>query len=48
VQKSRPSPFQRDIYAIHFYASLLVIEKYPSPPSELIGPRHGTEWQPFL
>jgi len=48
VQKSRPSPFQRDIYAIHFYAYLLVIEKSLNPPTELMGPRHGTEWQPFL
>jgi hypothetical protein len=48
VQRSSTSPFQRDVYAIHFYPYMVVIEKYARSPDQLLGLRHGTEWQPFL
>jgi Methyltransferase domain len=46
IQRSEITDFQRSIYSVHFYPYLVVIEKRASPLGELIGPRHGTEWQP--
>jgi len=43
-----PTGFQRDIHSLHFYPYVTVIEKCERPKEELIAPRHGTEWQPFL
>lgn len=38
---------QSAIYSISFYPYALVIEKMTCPRTELIAPRHGTQWQPF-
>lgn len=45
---SIPTAFQRDIHAIHSYPFAIVIEKCTHPVAELIAPKHGTQWQPFL
>ena len=42
------STLQQSIHSIHFYPYLCVIEKHESPPTSLVAPKHGTEWQPFL
>jgi 23S rRNA U2552 (ribose-2'-O)-methylase RlmE/FtsJ len=44
---SHPTPFQRDIHAVHSYPYLTVIEKRDAPLEHLVCPKHGTEWQPF-
>ncbi|MEO8336555.1 MAG: class I SAM-dependent methyltransferase [bacterium] len=43
-----PTAFQRDIYAVHFYPYVVVIERTDGPVERLSAPKHGTEWQPFL
>jgi hypothetical protein len=40
--------FQAWIRSIHFYPYVTVIEKAEHPMRQLVAPRHGTEWQPFL
>jgi hypothetical protein len=45
---SSVSTFQSLIHSIHFYPFVAVIEKNDHPVAKLSGPRHGTEWQPFL
>jgi hypothetical protein len=40
--------FQAWIQSVHFYPYMTVIEKSDCPVRKFIGPRHGTEWQPFL
>jgi len=44
----RPSEFQKAIESIHFYPFVTVIEKRSSQLKDLVAPKHGTEWQPFL
>jgi hypothetical protein len=46
--QSSVSTFQSQIHSIHFYPFVAVIEKNYHPLARLSGPRHGTEWQPFL
>jgi hypothetical protein len=48
LQQSRVSPFQSSIHSIHFYPYVMVIEKHCVPRTKLSGPKHGTEWQPFV
>lgn len=36
------------IRSVHFYSYVIVIEKADRPIRQLIAPKHGTEWQPFL
>jgi len=45
---SKTSPFQAAISSISFYPQLVAIEKNPTPVNELVAPKHGTQWQPFL
>jgi hypothetical protein len=45
---SPPIKFQKWIKSAHFYPYVTVIEKNSRPLEELIAPKHGTEWQPFL
>jgi hypothetical protein len=45
---ARATQFQKAIRSIHFYPFVCVIEKSLSQPDQLIAPKHGTEWQPFL
>ena len=42
-----PSPLQRDVYSVHFYPYVVVIERTAARPAEFVAPKHGTEWQPF-
>ncbi|CAN5484271.1 hypothetical protein BH10PLA2_BH10PLA2_17580 [soil metagenome] len=42
------SPFQASIDSVHFYPFVTVIEKRPQMLAELVAPKHGTSWQPFL
>ena len=45
---SRVSGFQSAIDSIHCYPFLTVIEKRRTPVSELVAPKRGSEWAPFL
>jgi SAM-dependent methyltransferase len=45
---SRTSPFQAAVSSVSFYPQLVAIEKNAAPVSELVAPKHGTHWQPFL
>lgn len=42
------SGFQKAISSIHQYPYVTVIEKNSAPVDQLIAPKRGTEWQPFL
>jgi len=42
------SEFQSVIHSIHFYPFVIVIEKRPAPLQEMVAPKHGTIWEPFL
>ena len=44
----RCTEFQRSIHSVHLYPYVTVVEKREQALAELIAPRHGTEWQPFL
>ena len=44
----KTTPFQSEFRSVHFYPFVTVIEKTAAPVEELICPKHGTEWQPFL
>lgn len=44
----RTNTVQRAIGSIHLYPFLAVIERTASPVAELVAPKHGTEWEPFL
>jgi hypothetical protein len=46
--RAQPSELQRMVKAIHLYPFMVVIERSEQPLGELVAPRHGTEWQPFL
>ncbi len=45
---SQKMDFQRDIYSIHSYGFLLVIEKSENKDHQFMAKKNGTEWQPFL
>jgi hypothetical protein len=45
---SVPAGFQASIDSVHSYPFAAVIEKRRAPVAELIAPKHGTEWEPFL
>ncbi len=42
------SPFQAAIHSVHLYPYVIVIEKTETKLQRFLGPRHGTEWQPFI
>ena len=44
----RTTPFQSWIKSIDFYPYVAVLQMAESPTPEFIGPKHGTQWQPFL
>lgn len=44
----RSIPFQSSVGSVAFYPFVIVIERNESPVPELVAPKHGTEWQPFL
>jgi hypothetical protein len=45
---SPATPFQAVVHSVHLYPYLVVIEKTNSRLEQFVGPRRGTEWQPFI
>lgn len=45
---SRATGFQSLVESIHCYPFLTIVEKRQSPLAELVAPKRGTEWEPFL
>jgi hypothetical protein len=45
---TKATPFQSSVRSICLYPYIVVVEKTERPVTELIAPKHGTEWQPFL
>jgi hypothetical protein len=39
---------QSAVRSVHFYPFVTVVERTEAPISELVAPKHGTQWQPFL
>jgi hypothetical protein len=44
----KTTSFQSAVDSVHFYPFVTVVERTGSPVMELVAPKHGTEWQPFL
>ena len=44
----QPNEFQRAIRSIHLYPFVTVFEKASGSIDNLVCPKHGTQWQPFL
>ena len=47
-QVCKASPLQSAVGSIHLYPFVTLIERTRAPVLELIGSKHGTQWQPFL
>ncbi len=45
---SKTTPFQSAVSGIHLYPYMTVIERTFAPVSELVAPKHGSQWEPFL
>jgi SAM-dependent methyltransferase len=45
---SKTTPLQSAVAGIHLYPYMTVIEKNPAPVLELVAPKRGSQWQPFL
>ena len=45
---SPTTAWQSSIASIHTYPFAVVIERNEAPVDELVAPKHGTKWQPFL
>ena len=45
---ARTSPFQSAIDSVHSYPFVTVIEKRAAAVDELVAPKRGSEWEPFL
>jgi hypothetical protein len=45
---SRARPLQQAVGAVHLYPYVTLIERTTEPVSELIAPKRGTKWEPFL
>jgi hypothetical protein len=45
---SKTNALQSAIAGIHLYPYLAVIERASAPVSELVAPRRGSQWEPFL
>jgi hypothetical protein len=45
---SKSTKLQSAIHSVHLYPFVAVIEKRPAPLVELVAPKHGTKWEPFL
>ena len=45
---TKTSPFQSAVGGIHFYPYMAIIERTSAPVSELVAPKHGSQWEPFL
>jgi hypothetical protein len=44
----RATPLQSAVQSIHLYPYVTVIERTDSPIFELVAPKRGTQWEPFL
>lgn len=44
----RTTPFQSAVASVHQYPFVTVVERNAAPVTELIAPKHGTQWQSFL
>ena len=44
----KTTPFQSAVGGMHLYPFLTVVERTPAPVSELVAPKHGSQWEPFL
>lgn len=44
----KATAFQSAVQSIHLYPFVTVVERNVSPVIELIAPKRGTQWQPFL
>ena len=40
--------FQSTIHSVHLYPYVVVIEKRDAPLPELVAPKQGSQWEPFL
>jgi hypothetical protein len=47
-QRSKNTAFQQQVYSIHQYPFVFVIEKQNELVEELSAPKHGTVWGPFF
>jgi hypothetical protein len=45
---SKTTPVQSAIAGIHLYPYMAVIERTSAPVFELVAPKHGSQWEPFL
>ena len=45
---SKSTDLQSAIHSVHLYPFVAVIEKRHTPLIELVAPKHGTKWEPFL
>ena len=45
---SKSTKLQSAIHSVHLYPFVAVIEKRHTPLIELVAPKHGTKWEPFL
>jgi SAM-dependent methyltransferase len=45
---SPTTALQSAVNSIHLYPFVTVVERTDAPVAELVAPKHGTEWQPFL
>src|SRR3984893_11749803 len=45
---SKTTPLQSAIAGIHLYPYMAVIERTSEPVFELVAPKHGSQWEPFL
>jgi len=45
---SPTTAFQAAVRSVHLYPYAVVIERTDAPVRELVAPKHGTHWQPFL
>jgi hypothetical protein len=44
----KATALQSAVRAVHFYPFVTVIEKTDAPIYELVAPKHGTQWEPFI
>jgi hypothetical protein len=45
---SKSTELQSAIHSVHLYPFVAVIETRQTPLIELVAPKHGTKWEPFL
>ncbi len=48
AMRNVPTPFQAAVHSVHLYPYVVVVERRDAALDELVAPKHGTKWQPFL